>query len=61
MNSKLKAFLMAAGLSSAAITGAQLTDKWEGNSLTVYVDAVGVLTACPPVSGLLSPLNNHYF
>ena len=46
MNSKLKAFLMAAGLSSAAITGAQLTDKWEGNSLTVYVDAVGVLTAC---------------
>ncbi|MEL4293015.1 lysozyme [Shewanella xiamenensis] len=46
MNNKLKAFLMAAGLSSAAITGAQLTDKWEGNSLTVYVDAVGVLTAC---------------
>lgn len=46
MNSKLKAILLAAGLSSAAITGAQLTDKWEGNSLTVYVDAVGVLTAC---------------
>lgn len=46
MNSKLKAILLAAGLSSAAITGAQLTDKWEGNSLSVYVDAVGVLTAC---------------
>ena len=46
MNSKLKAILVAAGLSSAAITGAQLTDKWEGNSLSVYIDAVGVLTAC---------------
>ncbi|MGL5390632.1 MAG: lysozyme, partial [Shewanella sp.] len=46
MNSKLKAILVAAGLSSAAITGAQLTDKWEGNRLSVYVDAVGVLTAC---------------
>ncbi len=46
MNSKLKAILVAAGLSSAAITGATITDKWEGNSLSVYVDAVGVLTAC---------------
>ncbi|MBO2658126.1 lysozyme [Shewanella algae] len=42
----LKAFLLAAGLSGAAITGGLFVAEKEGRVLSTYVDPVGITTEC---------------
>lgn len=42
----LKAFLLAAGLSGAAITGGLFIADHEGRVLSTYVDPVGITTEC---------------
>lgn len=43
---KIRAFLLAAGLSGAVVTGGVFIAQNEGLALGTYVDPVGIVTAC---------------